>query len=154
MSYFYSYCHVYAHDYVSIILMIVMSYTYWHFFGRVRNDMYNGTHNFPYIFTFCDSEDYLKDMVMTGLASVLAMAKRRPKDYRHRVDAATRCYGVQFHFSPVHAHIFQQSFDLVTYLRLMNSGQTRVSTDRDHLVFLALLDTAVTGRKAGNQIFT
>ena len=40
------------------------------------------------------TEAYLKDMDMTGLASVWAMARRRPKDYRRRVDAATPFSGV------------------------------------------------------------
>ena len=34
------------------------------------------------------TEVYLKDMVMAGLASVWAMARRRTKEYRHNVDAA------------------------------------------------------------------
>ena len=39
------------------------------------------------------TEAYLKDMVMTGLASAWAIARRRPKEYRRvRMDAATRCY--------------------------------------------------------------
>ena len=33
---------------------------------------------------------YLKDMDVTGLASVWAMARRRPREYRRKVDAATR----------------------------------------------------------------
>ena len=33
-------------------------------------------------------------MSMTGLASAWAMARRRTKGYRHKVDAATRCSGV------------------------------------------------------------
>ena len=37
------------------------------------------------------TEAYMKDMGMTGLASDWAMARRRPKEYRHKVDAATRC---------------------------------------------------------------
>ena len=40
------------------------------------------------------TEAYLKDMGMAGLASVWAMARRRPKEYRRKVDAATRCSGV------------------------------------------------------------
>ena len=36
-------------------------------------------------------EAYLKDMDMAGLASTLAMARRRTKEYRRKVDAATRC---------------------------------------------------------------
>ena len=32
----------------------------------------------------------LKDMGMVGLASAWAVARRRTKDYRHKVDAATR----------------------------------------------------------------
>ena len=40
------------------------------------------------------TEAYLKDMGMTGLASVWAMARRRTKEYRHKVDAATPCYDV------------------------------------------------------------
>ena len=40
------------------------------------------------------TEAYLKDMGMTGLASAWAMARRRPKEYRHNVDAATRSSGV------------------------------------------------------------
>ena len=35
-------------------------------------------------------ESYLKDMGMVGLVSAWAMAKRRPKEYRRKVDAATR----------------------------------------------------------------
>ena len=37
-------------------------------------------------------EYYLKDMGMAGLASAWAMAKRRTKEYRRKVDAATRCF--------------------------------------------------------------
>ena len=37
---------------------------------------------------------YLKNMDMTGLASAWAMARRRTKEYRRKVDAATRCSGV------------------------------------------------------------
>ena len=40
------------------------------------------------------TEAYLKDMDMTGLASVWAMDRRRPKEYCCKVDAATRCSGV------------------------------------------------------------
>ena len=40
------------------------------------------------------TEAYLKDMVMAGLASAWAMARRRQKEYRHKVDPATRCSGV------------------------------------------------------------
>ena len=36
-------------------------------------------------------ESYIKDTGMTGLASARAMARRRPKEYRHKVDAATHC---------------------------------------------------------------
>ena len=39
-------------------------------------------------------ESYLKDMGMAGLASAWAMARRRPKEYRRKVDVATRCTGV------------------------------------------------------------
>ena len=39
-------------------------------------------------------ESYLKDTDMAGLASAWAMARRRPKEYRRKVDAATRCSGV------------------------------------------------------------
>ena len=35
-------------------------------------------------------ETYLKDMGMTGLVSAWAMARRRPKEYRRKLDAATR----------------------------------------------------------------
>ena len=37
------------------------------------------------------TEDYLKDTGMAGLASAWAMARQRIKEYRHEVDAATRC---------------------------------------------------------------
>ena len=40
------------------------------------------------------TEAYLKDMGMAGLASAWAMARLRLKEYRHKVDAATRCSGV------------------------------------------------------------
>ena len=39
-------------------------------------------------------ESYLKDAGMAGLASAWAMARRRPKEYRRKVDAATHCSGV------------------------------------------------------------
>ena len=39
-------------------------------------------------------KSYLRDTGMTGLASVWAMVRRRPKEYRRKVDAATRCSGV------------------------------------------------------------
>ena len=42
-------------------------------------------------FMFASDESYLKD---TGMASAWAMARRRPKEYRRKVDAATRCSGV------------------------------------------------------------
>ena len=37
---------------------------------------------------------------MAGLASAWAMARRRPKEYRRKVDAATRCSGVCPHTWP------------------------------------------------------
>ena len=40
------------------------------------------------------TEAYLKDMVMTGLAAAWVIARRRLKEYRRQVDAATRCSGV------------------------------------------------------------
>ena len=39
-------------------------------------------------------ESYLKNTGMAGLASAWAMARRRRKEYRRKVDAATRCSGV------------------------------------------------------------
>ena len=39
-------------------------------------------------------EAYLKDTDMTGQASAWTMARRRLKEYRREVDAATRCSGV------------------------------------------------------------
>ena len=46
------------------------------------------------------TEAYLKDMCMTGLASAWAMSSRGPKEYRCRVNAATRCSGVCPHTWP------------------------------------------------------
>ena len=40
------------------------------------------------------TEAYLKNMGKAGLASAWAMARRRPKEYRRKVEAATRCSGV------------------------------------------------------------
>ena len=40
------------------------------------------------------TEAYLKDMGKAGLASAWAMARRRLKAYRRKVNAATRCSGV------------------------------------------------------------
>ena len=37
---------------------------------------------------------YLNDTVMVGLASAWAMARRRPREYRRKLDAATRYSGV------------------------------------------------------------
>ena len=42
-------------------------------------------------------ESYLTDTGMASLASAWAMARRRPKEYRRKVDAATRCSGVRPH---------------------------------------------------------
>ena len=42
---------------------------------------------------------YLKDTDMKGLASAWAMARRRQKDYRCKVDAAMRCSGVCPHIA-------------------------------------------------------
>ena len=39
-------------------------------------------------------EAYVKDTGMPGLVSVWVMARWRPKEYRRKVDAATRCSGV------------------------------------------------------------
>ena len=41
------------------------------------------------------TEAYLKDTGMAGLASAWAMARRRPKVYHRKFDAATRCSGVR-----------------------------------------------------------
>ena len=40
------------------------------------------------------TESYLKNTGITGLASAWAMARRRPKEYRRKVDAATSYSGV------------------------------------------------------------
>ena len=48
----------------------------------------------------CQVESYLKHTGMTGLASSWATARRRPKEYRRKVDAATRCSGVCPHTLP------------------------------------------------------
>ena len=45
-------------------------------------------------------ESYLCDMGIAGLASAWAMARRRPKEYRRQVDAATCCSGVCLHILP------------------------------------------------------
>ena len=54
---------------------------------------------------------------MTGLASAWAMARRRPRMYRHEADAATRCSGICPHtwpglivqYSQTHYLVFQHS---------------------------------------------
>ena len=46
------------------------------------------------------TEAYVRDMGLTGLASAWAMDRRRPKEYRHKVDAATRCSRVCPHTCP------------------------------------------------------
>ena len=48
----------------------------------------------PHASFFRQVEAYLKDTGMTGLASAWAMVRRRPKEYRRKVDAATRCSDV------------------------------------------------------------
>ena len=45
-------------------------------------------------------ESYLKDSGMAVLASAWAMCRRRPREYRRKVDTATRCSGVCFHIWP------------------------------------------------------
>ena len=40
------------------------------------------------------TEVYLKDTGMTGLSSDWAMARWKPKEYRHKVDVATCCSDV------------------------------------------------------------
>ena len=41
-----------------------------------------------------ETASYLKDMGISGLASAWAMARRRPKEYRRKMDAPRRCSGV------------------------------------------------------------
>ena len=48
----------------------------------------------PYTAWLRQVDSYLKDTGMAGLASARAMARRRPKEYRRKVDAATRCSDV------------------------------------------------------------
>ena len=48
----------------------------------------------------CVRRFYLKNTGMAGLASAWAMARRKPKEYRHKVDAATRCSDVWPHTWP------------------------------------------------------
>ena len=45
-------------------------------------------------FMFASGGALSKGISMTGSASTWAMARRRPKEYRRKVDAATRCSGV------------------------------------------------------------
>ena len=42
-------------------------------------------------------EAYLKDVGMTVLASAWTMARQRPRKYRRKVDAVTRCSDVRPH---------------------------------------------------------
>ena len=55
----------------------------------------------PHVSWLRQVESYLKDTGMAGLASVWVMVRRRPKEYRRKVDAATRCSGVCPHTWPV-----------------------------------------------------
>ena len=48
----------------------------------------------PKRFIVAQVESYLKDAGKAGLASAWAMARRRSREYRRKVDAATRCSGV------------------------------------------------------------
>ena len=45
-------------------------------------------------------ESYLKDSGIAGLASASVMARRRPNEYRRKLDAATRCSDVWPHTLP------------------------------------------------------
>ena len=45
-------------------------------------------------FMVASGEVFSERYGMAGLASAWAMARRRPKEYRRKVDAATRCSGV------------------------------------------------------------
>ena len=45
-------------------------------------------------------ETYLKDAGVAGLEAVWAMARRRPKEYRRKLDATMRCSGVCPHTRP------------------------------------------------------
>ena len=45
-------------------------------------------------------KSFLKDMGMAGLMSAWAMARQRTKEYRRKVDAAPRCFGVCPHTRP------------------------------------------------------
>ena len=38
----------------------------------------------------CHVESYIRDTGLAGLASAWAMARRKPREYRRKVDAATR----------------------------------------------------------------
>ena len=64
--------------------------------GRILSEKY--VHGGPGI---ClgdrQTETYLRDTSLTGLESAWAMAGRKPKEYRRKVDAATCCSGVCHH---------------------------------------------------------
>ena len=62
-------------------------------------------------------ESYLKDAGLAGLASAWAMARRRTKEYRRKVDAATRCSGV---CPPEPEHVRQSVRGLGGELRNVN----------------------------------
>ena len=68
-----------------------------------------------------------KDIGMTALASAWAMDRRRPKDYRRKVDAATRCFGVCPHTWP---DMFTQCSSIFT---LRRHAYTMRSTNASYL---------------------
>ena len=76
-------------------------------------------------------ESYLKDTGMAGLASAWAMARRRPKEYRRKVDAATRC-SIEF-FSKAESAV-EQGFAATTLERYSFSLRLAIAHTHARLV--------------------
>ena len=59
-----------------------------------------GAHGWPDASWLRQVESYLRDTGKADLSSAWAMARRRPEEYRRKVDAATHCSGVRPHTWP------------------------------------------------------
>ena len=66
----------------------------------LKSEWLNHAEGLPQASRLRQVESCLRDIGMTGLASAWAMASRRTKEYRRKVDAATRCSGVCPHTWP------------------------------------------------------
>ena len=76
-----------------------------------------------------ESVRQVKDTAMAGLAFAWAMARRRPKNYRRKMDAATGCFGPCSHSWPDLMNLTKASSE---YDKLWTECKMTIANTRNH----------------------